>query len=157
MFSSLVLNNKKNGVKNAKYSRLNNACCDNHFQAVVVLGSPRRECAGSGICMITTARAVKDNWLCPYLLCEISMPISNALRFRCWKQSANTPTIYRYFSRGYFEISDAYMLPLRVLTYMGLVRDTYIVPGVYPVIETDETWEFSIPFAMSNVSISNLI
>lgn len=153
MFNPLILNAKKDSAKD---STGHNTCCNNHFQAVVVLGSPRRECAGSGICMITTARAIKDNWRCPYLFCEISAPISNVVRFCCWKQTANVPDIGRYFSGGHFEISDAYALPLRLLRYVGLERGTYIVPGGYPVVETDQTWEFSIPVALSNASIVRL-
>lgn len=153
-FNPLVLNAKEDGETNAKASRLHSKGRNKHFQAVVVLGSPRRECAGSGICMITTARAIKDNWHCPYLLCEISMPNSNALHLCCWKRSANVTNIGRYFLRGSFEIPDAYVLPLSLVNYMGLERGTYIVVGVYPVVETDETWEFSIPVAMSSMYIN---
>lgn len=118
--------------------------CDT-LRAVVVLGSPRRECAGSGICMITTAHALNSRWRCPHLLAEISKIAPNVLSFRFLKQYASVPAIENYFSTGHFTISDAYYLPLYLLRRIDLPWSVYIAPGLYPVVETDDTWELLFP------------
>lgn len=110
------------------------------FRSVVVLGSPRNKCNGTGICMVMSAKVSTVDWQCPYLKADLFLNKQGKLCFRFHKKSKNASRASHHFSGKTFQVVDAYQFPLHLQRGLGAEEALVVNPGIYPVVETQDYW-----------------
>lgn len=110
----------------------------------VVFGSPSQNCGGSGICMMISRLPKARVLSCPHAPAFVAV-VGDGLRFRFLKDQQMEPYAWRYFSTGYFEILEAYRLPLSISRGLGLFG-MGLMPGKYRVEETAQEWRFYVRY-----------
>lgn len=114
----------------------------------VVFGSPSQNCGGSGICMMISRLPKARVLPCPHARASVAV-VGNSLRFRFAKSQMMEQYARRYFSTGYFEVFEAYQVPLRISRSLGRLG-LMVRPGKYQVEETAQEWRFYVRYSLEN-------
>lgn len=114
------------------------------LRSVVVLGSPRNKCNGSGICMVMSARVSTADWPCPHLKADLFLETQGILCIRFHRKSHHAAKVSHHFQGNLFLVQDHYQLPRHVQKNLGRQEPVIIAPGTYQVTENKEFWLLKI-------------
>lgn len=114
------------------------------FRSVVVLGSPRNKCNGSGICMVMSARVPTADWPCPHLKADLFLETQDVLCIRFYRKSEHAARVGHLFGGKLFQVQDRYRLPRHVQKSLGRQEPVIVAPGSYTVVESKNFWLLKI-------------
>lgn len=107
--------------------------------AGVIFGTPSKQCAGNGICMITKPDAASLlSAHCQLFLVMITLLADGHLSFRFPKSGLNVAA-YPHFQSGFLLVEEPFVIPRWILRAWGKPR-TRIPPGRYAVRESPDAW-----------------
>ncbi len=101
--------------------------------AEVIFGSPKKNCAGIGICKVSPVDNMSTTLPCRSVSTEIASIKSNAVRLRLRMDGLCSNLIDRQFKHGRFKMEEAFELPLWLVDKLKLSA-SHIKAGSYPVI-----------------------
>lgn len=110
----------------------------------VVFGTPSRNCAGTGICMIANRFPQGHTVSCPHAPVIIHCDPGHELVFRFRKQRLSERIVQTYFSTDLFLVEEAFSLPQRLIRMWGLPVGK-IPSGRYLVEEYSTEWRLYFP------------
>lgn len=113
----------------------------------VVFGTPSKNCAGAGVCMLTNRFTNGHTVPCPHAPAIVHFPPggNRELVFRFRKRYLTERILSGYFSSEFFVVEEAFRLPLQMVRRLGLpVRS--IRPGRYVLEEYTREWRLYFPF-----------
>lgn len=106
--------------------------------ADVLFGSPKKRCAGAGICKVIApvAQELSHNgrWECNRAIALVKMEPPDMLVFQFVKHSMCREAISKYFGTGIFLVED----PFEFRQNYWSEGSRTIVPGAYPVMQSKE-------------------
>lgn len=105
--------------------------------AEVIFGSPKKNCAGIGICKVSPVDNISTTLPCRSVSTEIASIKSNAIRLRLRMDGLCANLIDRQFKHGRFKMEEAFELPLWLVDKLKLSAG-HIKAGSYPVIFDEE-------------------
>lgn len=110
----------------------------------VVFGTPSRNCAGAGICMIANRFPQGYMIPCPHAPAIIYCIPGQELVFRFRKHHLCDRAVQAYFSAGDFLVEEDFALPQRLIRQWGLPAEK-IPPGRYSMEEYSREWRLYFP------------
>lgn len=105
--------------------------------AEVIFGSPKKNCAGIGICKVSPVDNISTTLPCRSVSTEIASIKSNAIRLRLRMDGLCSNLIDRQFKHGRFKMEEAFELPLWLVDELQLAA-RQIKAGQYPVSFEEE-------------------
>ncbi|MCB9316685.1 MAG: hypothetical protein H6569_11145 [Lewinellaceae bacterium] len=110
----------------------------------VVFGTPSKNCAGAGICLISSRFPDKYKIPCPHAPAIIHFLPGGELVFRFRKTRITTPALRAYFKSSDFLVEEAFDLPKRLIQRWQLPK-TQVPPGRYLLEEYSQEWRLYFP------------
>ena len=111
----------------------------------VIFGTPSRNCAGAGICLITNRFSQGYAVPCPHAPAIIHLVPGQELVFRFRKRQLSDAALRGYFQENFFAVEEAFRLPQALVRQWKLpVR--WIKPGQYLLEEYSQEWRLYFPF-----------
>ncbi len=104
--------------------------------AEVIFGSPKKNCAGIGICKVSPVDNATTAMPCRSVRTEIAGIRNNSLRMRVPMDGLCANLIDRQFRLGRFKMEEAFELPAWLVTHLQLPA-SHIKAGSYPVSFSD--------------------
>ena len=108
--------------------------------AEVIFGSPKKNCAGIGICKVSPVDNVTQAMPCRSVRTEIASVKRNTLRFWVPMDGLCANLIDRQFRLGRFKMEEAFELPNWLVSQLQLSAGK-IKAGSYPVTFKDSSIE----------------
>ncbi len=105
--------------------------------AEVIFGSPKKNCAGIGICKVSPVDNISTTLPCRSVSTEIASIKSNAIRLRLRMNDLCSNLIDRQFKHGRFKMEEAFELPVWLVNKLKLSAG-HIKAGSYPVTFDEE-------------------
>ncbi|MCB0579128.1 MAG: hypothetical protein KDD10_07440 [Phaeodactylibacter sp.] len=109
------------------------------FAAEIIFGSPKKDCAGAGICKVNSPTAHNPDALaclnCQRATALISLGPAPEAVFRFVKSSMSKAIKEKYFSDGFFLVEAPFQFGKGLWKGPGLC---IVQPGVYPVEKTED-------------------
>lgn len=106
--------------------------------AHVVLGSPKKNCAGIGICRIERAARHEDAASSPKRCCQAKALLTSKddkLILYFVKHSLPACVLHKQFKNDHFPVDSEVFLPNEIALELGFRPGTFIVQGDYKVID----------------------
>ncbi|MEZ5039181.1 MAG: hypothetical protein R2828_04800 [Saprospiraceae bacterium] len=101
--------------------------------AEVVFGSPKKNCAGIGICKVSPVENVLPSLPCRSVTTEIAAIKNNVLRLRLSMQGLCANMIDRQFSQGRFKMEESFQLPAWLVDQLQLSANQ-VKRGTYTLV-----------------------
>lgn len=134
----------------AQSSVLQGAALIREVEMEVVFGTPSKNCAGAGICLITN-RSIRWRAIpCPHTPAIIHYVPGQELVFRFRKRHLSSESALAYFQQDQFLVEEAFRLPLRLVRQWSLPFQN-ILPGYYPLEEYKQEWRLYFPITPPNL------
>lgn len=100
--------------------------------AEVIFGSPKKNCAGIGICKVSPVDNVTTVMPCRSVRTEVASIKRNSLRLRVPMDGLCANVLDRQFRLGRFKMEETFELPRWLVAQLQLAA-THIKAGSYPV------------------------
>ena len=110
----------------------------------VVFGTPSKNCAGAGVCLIANRSAYWQTIACPHAPVIIHYLPEGQLVFRFRKRHLRSEAFSPFFQGEEFQVDEAFLLPQRLQRLWNLETDR-IPAGRYPLEEYSREWRLYFP------------
>ena len=134
----------RKNTKAASPQVLPSAALIREVEMEVVFGTPSKNCSGAGICLIANRFPKGYSVPCPHAPASIHMVSRRELVFRFRKRNLTEKAAAGYFTRRYFQVEEAFLLPKR-LVRMWRLSAASVSPGQYLLEEYSQEWRLYFP------------
>lgn len=110
----------------------------------VVFGTPSKNCAGAGICLIANRFPQGYEIACPHAPALIHYVSGQELVFRFRKRWLSATAVQTYFKSDHFLVDEGFSLPQRLVRQWNLPLDC-VPPGRYLLEEYAQEWRLYFP------------
>lgn len=110
----------------------------------VIFGTPSKNCAGAGVCLIANRFPQGYMIPCPHAPALIHLIPGQELVFRFRKRYLNDPSVRAYFTQVYFQVDEPFGLPKRLVRLWNLSNE-WVPSGRYLLEEYAQEWRLYFP------------
>ena len=113
--------------------------------AEVVFGSPKKRCAGVGICSMNPLHETQRNsaFPCHKTIAQLTVLQHETLQIRLEKDGLCDQLAGRQFPKHKFTLKQNFKLPATICAALDIQQGT-VPAGVYPVEETDNSFVLAL-------------